>query len=77
MKEGKNMYQYKAVLKSNKKVIAQGHSLEDIEKDIKHFIRQQKKGIHTESNVPIEIYHIYRDKTSGSETSKEKLVKII
>ncbi|MBN3534680.1 MAG6790 family protein [Mycoplasma procyoni] len=71
------MYQYKAILKSTKEVIAQNHTLEDLEKDIKHFIREQKRGIHTNSNVPIEIYHVQRDKTSGVENSKEKLVKVL
>ncbi|UWD33906.1 MAG6790 family protein [Mesomycoplasma molare] len=71
------MYQYKAVLKSTKEIIAKGHTLEDIEKEIVHFIREQKKGIHTNSNVPIEVYHIQRNKTDGTNLSKEKLVKTI
>lgn len=71
------MYQYKAVLKSTKEVIAQGHNLDDIEKSIKHFIREQKKGIHTHGNDPIEIFHIERNKTDGSRKSKEKLIKVV
>ncbi|VEU59316.1 MAG6790 family protein [Mesomycoplasma neurolyticum] len=70
------MYQYKAILKSSKKVIAEGHTLEDVEKEIIRFIREQKKGLHTEGNIPIEIYHIERDKKKGNHFSKDKLIKI-
>ena len=41
------MYQYKAILKSTREVVAEGHSLEDLEKQIKHFKREQKRNIHT------------------------------
>ena len=65
------MYQYKAILKSSKKVVAENHTIDSIENDILHFRRQQKKGIHTQGNEPIEIFHVHRD------DKKEKLIKII
>lgn len=69
------MYQYKAMLKNDKKVIAQGHSVEDIEKQIIHFKREQKKGLHTHMNDQIEIFHIKRDQLHGE--GKEVLVKVV
>ena len=69
------MYQYKAQLKRNKEVIAQGHSVEDIEKQIVHYKREQKKGIHTNMNNEIEIIHVLRDQVHGDK--KEKIIKVI
>ncbi len=69
------MYQYKAVLKHNKEVIAEGHNLEDIEKGIKHFKREQKKGIHTNMNNAIEIIHVKRDQLHGD--GKDEIIKVV
>lgn len=71
------MYQFKAILKSNREVIAEGHTIDDIEESILHFRRQSKKGIHTRSNEDIEIYKIYRNQKEGEYHSKEELVKIV
>lgn len=71
------MYQYKAILKSTKQKIAEGHSIEDIEKQVVHFRREQKYGIHTRKNEPIEIIHLHRNKTIGVGHSKEEIIKII
>ena len=65
------MYQYKAILKSTKETVAEGHTVQDVENQIVHFKRQQKRGEHTDMNVPVEIFHIYRN------GEKEELVKII
>lgn len=65
------MYQYKAILKSTKEVIAQNHTIDKLENDIKHFKREQKKGVHTRANDSIEIFHVHRD------DGKEELIKII
>ena len=65
------MYQYKAILKSTKEVIAENHSKEQIMHDIKHFKREQAKNIHTHGNDQIEIYHTFRD------GSKDKLIKVV
>ena len=69
------MYQYKAVLKSTQEVIAEGHSVDDIEKSVLAFRRQQKKNEHTEMNVPVEIIHV--KKNIEQNKNKEELVKII
>ncbi|MCK5867131.1 MAG: hypothetical protein KAG14_01905 [Mycoplasmataceae bacterium] len=69
------MYQYKAVLKSSKKVIAEGHSVEDVEHKVKHFKREQKKGLHTKGNDVIEIIHNKINHISGNK--KEELIKVI
>ncbi|CAM9096784.1 MAG6790 family protein [Mycoplasma marinum] len=69
------MYQYKAVLKSTKEIIAQGHTLEDIEKEVVGFRRGHKHGIHTDSNVQIEIFHILRDQKEGN--GKDRLIKVV
>ncbi len=69
------MYQYKATLKSNKEVIAQGHSIEDIEKQILHFKREQKHGLHTNMNNQIEIFHVKRDQLHGD--GKDVLIKTV
>lgn len=65
------MYQYKAVLKSTKEVIAENHTIEKIEADIKHFQRETKHGIHTKGGDTIQIFHVFRD------GSKEELLKEI
>lgn len=69
------MYQYKARLKQSQEIIAEGHTLEEVEKQIIHFKREQKKGIHTNMNNQIEIIHIQRDQIKGK--GKEKLVKVV
>ena len=69
------MYQYKAVLKSTKEVIAEGHSVDEIEKSVLHFRRQQKRNEHTEMNVPVEVIHVKKNVEKNSY--KEELVKII
>ena len=69
------MYQYKAILKSNKEVIAEGHNVEDIEHKVKHFKREQKKGLHTKGNDVIEIIHNKIDHISGKK--KEQLIKVL
>lgn len=65
------MYQYKAILKSNRKIIAQDHSVEGFENKILNFRRKAKKGFHTRENEPVEIFHVFRD------GKKEKLIKIV
>lgn len=69
------MYQYKGKLKSTKEVIAEGHSIEEIEKLILHFKRGQKKKKHTDGNVPIEIYHVQINHVTGKY--KDKLIKVV
>ena len=69
------MYQYKAVLKHSKQIIAEGHSLEDVENQIVHFKRGQKYGRHTNMNNEITIIHNLRDKVSGKY--KEKIIKVV
>jgi len=69
------MYQYKAVLKSTKEVIAEGHSVEDIEHAVLHYRRQQKNNSHTEMNVPVEVIHVKHNVEKN--INKEELVKII
>ncbi len=69
------MYQYKAVLKSTKETIANGHSIDDIEKQIIHFKREQKHGLHTNMNDKIEIFHVKRDQLHGD--GKDVLIKTV
>ncbi len=69
------MYQYKAVLKSTQEVIAEGHTLSDVEKDIVKFRRGQKYNEHTDSNVAIEIFHVKRDQKTGH--GKNELIKVV
>ena len=69
------MYQYKAVLKRSKEIIAEGHSIEDIEKQIVHFKREQKHGFHTNMNNEIEIFHVRRDQLHGDK--KNDLIKVV
>ncbi len=69
------MYQYKGVLKSTREIVAEGHTIEDIEKDVIKFRRGQKREEHTEGNVGIEIIHVKRDQKTGH--GKEVLIKII
>ncbi|UVD81431.1 hypothetical protein NV226_01705 [Mycoplasma iguanae] len=71
------MYQYKAMLKSTKEVIAEGHSVEEIEKKIVRFKRGRKYQEHTRDNEQIEIIHFKRNKTDGIHQSKQELVKIV
>ena len=65
------MYQYKGLLKSSREIVAEGHTVEDIEHEVLHFRREQKKAIHTKGNEPVEVVHVFRD------GEKEKLIKII
>ena len=69
------MYQYKAVLKSTKEIISKGHTIEDVEKEIIGFRRGHKYGLHTDSNVQVEIYHVLRDQKEGH--GKDKLIKVV
>lgn len=71
------MYQYKAVLRSNKKFITEGHTLADIEAGIKHYRRGQKHGEHTHGNDQIEIFHIKRNKVWGKRNAKAVLIKVV
>ncbi|PAF54693.1 MAG6790 family protein [Mycoplasmopsis agassizii] len=71
------MYQYKAILKSTKEVVAEGHSVKDVENDIKAYRRAQKKGEHTKGQELIEIYHVFREKTEGEDNSKKELIKTV
>jgi hypothetical protein len=60
------MFQYKAILRSDKRVISEGHDLEDVINGVKSFRRGEKHGEHTSSNVPVDVYHVKRkDKVSG------------
>ena len=69
------MYQYKAILKSSREVIAEGHNVEDIEHKVKRFKREQKKGLHTKGNDVIEVIHNKIDHVSGN--TKEEIIKIL
>ncbi|CAC13348.1 unknown; predicted coding region [Mycoplasmopsis pulmonis] len=71
------MYQYKAILKSTREVVAEGHTIEDVEKSVKTYRRGQKRNQHTSAHVGVEIIHVLRDKKEGADHSKEKLIKII
>lgn len=68
------MYQYKAILSSTREVIAQEHTIEDLENAVLHYRRGQKKGEHTLGNVKVEVYHIENDHDGRI---KEKLIKSI
>lgn len=70
------MYQYRAILRKNGDVIAEGHTIEAIDHAIKHFRREQKHGIHTHGNDRIEIYHTKRNKLLGF-LAKEELLKVV
>ncbi len=69
------MYQFKARLKSSLEVVAEGHSIEDIENQIKRFRRSQKRGEHTKMNEPIEIIHVFRELKRNQ--GKEVILKIV
>ncbi|WP_127942810.1 MULTISPECIES: MAG6790 family protein [unclassified Mycoplasma] len=69
------MYQYRARLKSSQEIIAESHTLENIEHQITAFRRAQLQGKHTKMNEPVEVIHIFRNKKQG--TGKEVLVKIV
>ena len=69
------MYQYIARLKASKELIAEGHTVEDIEHQIVRFKRGIKRGEHTRDNEQIEIVHVHRDQVGGNPT--EKLVKVV
>lgn len=71
------MFQYKAVLLSTNEIIAEGHSVQDVENDIKKFKRAGKKGEHTRVNEKIEIIHIQRDQRKGVWYSKEETIKVV
>ncbi|AAT28074.1 MAG6790 family protein [[Mycoplasma] mobile] len=71
------MYQYKAVLKSTQEIIAEGHTVEDIEHQIVAFRRAAKKGDHTRSNEQVQIIHVKRAQKEGANLAKEEVVKIV
>lgn len=71
------MYQYRAILKSNQEIIAEGHTIEEVEHQVCAFRRQAKKGIHTRDNENVEIYKVLRNQKEGEHHSKEELIKII
>lgn len=71
------MYQYKGILKSTQEVIAEGHTLEDVEHQIVTFRRGQKKGEHTRANEQIQIVHVKRSQKEGSFLAKEDIIKVV
>lgn len=71
------MYQYKAILNTTKEVIAEAHSVDDLEKDIIRFKRAQKRDEHTRSNDKINVYHVTRKTAEGKNQVKETLIKTI
>lgn len=71
------MFQYKAILKSSKEIVAQGHSVEEVEHQIVSYRRGQKRGEHTRANENIEIYHIQRNQKEGNLRVKEELIKVV
>lgn len=71
------MYQFRAVLRSTNEIISEGHTIDDVEKDIVHFKRQQKHNAHTRGNEKIVIYHMKRHKVFGFKRPAKKLVKIM
>ncbi|MGL5521760.1 MAG: MAG6790 family protein [Metamycoplasmataceae bacterium] len=71
------MYQYKAILVSSREVIAEGHSVQDVENAIKTFRRGQKRGEHTSENEKIEILHIFRNQKEGKTNIKEEIIKVV
>ncbi len=66
------MYQYKAVLTSNKEILTKDHTIEDIEKFVVGWRRKNP----SKSNENIEIIHVFRS-NKLTWRSKEELVKII
>ena len=70
------MYREKGRLKSNRELIAEGHSISEILRCIKTFQRGRKRGEHTH-NDPIEILHIKRNKLFGWKGAKEVLLKTV
>lgn len=66
------MYQYKAVLTSDKQVLTKEHTIEDIEKFVVGWRRKNS----SKSNENIEIIHVFRINKLSWKT-KEELVKII
>lgn len=71
------MFQYKALLKGSKELIAEGHTVENVENQVLHYRRQQKKGEHTNMNNPVEIIHVQRTHLNDHRQEKEVLIKII
>lgn len=71
------MFQYKAILRSNGALVAEGHTITDVSHQVKAFRRMQRKGEHTSSNVPIDIFHVKRNKLFGRGKCKEELIKVI
>lgn len=69
------MYQYKARLQSNHKLIAEGHTVEEIEAAIVTYRRGQKHGEHTRGNEPVEVIDVRRNKLTGQKD--EKVLKVI
>lgn len=69
------MYQYKARLQSNHEVIAEGHTVEEIEAAIVSYRRAQKHGEHTRGNEPIEVIDVRRKQLTGERD--EKVLKIL
>ena len=60
------MFQYKAILRSNKQIVSEGHNIEEVIHGVRSFRRGEKNGDHTSSNVPVDIYHVKREKNSGN-----------
>ncbi|WP_406613966.1 MAG6790 family protein [Mycoplasma corogypsi] len=71
------MYKYYAKLLSSGEVVAQAHTLEDLEGKIKSFRRGQKHGEHTQGNEKIEIIHVEQNHLEGKKASKEVKVKVV
>ncbi|OYD26550.1 hypothetical protein EI74_0755 [Mycoplasma testudineum] len=71
------MYQYKAILKTTGEKIAEGHSVQEVEQEVKSYRRGQKHGEHTRGDDLVEIIHVERSKKEGTLASKEKLVKTV
>lgn len=71
------MYQYKAILQKSNKVIAEAHSVEDVEKLIVRFKREQKRNLHTRGNEKINIFHVTRKTAEGQNQTKETLIKVV
>ncbi len=66
------MYQYKAVLVSDKEILVKDHTIEDIEKFIVGWRRRNSD----KSNDKIEIIHIFRTNKLSWKV-KEELIKIV
>jgi len=69
------MFQYKAILRTSKETVSEGHDLEDVLHGVITFRRGQKHGEHTLGNVPVDVYHVKRDKVSGRHT--DVLIKTV